>query len=479
METHVHLPGTAPYSFLLSKAKDVDGCCRQTNLPPGAFLPASLLSLRTRRILQRLVPVNSDWFFLNNFVALTNHSQLQTSLCEFNNRGLQVNPNESYADFERFDLTFEIQDAFLDRGGKSYLVALLKHNSAILEDDNVSCVEYSFGIKPDAAEDLIAAVQEVEALYSKTKIRFLASFRGVDKGKGEEKLLRLLWALIFHPKLRQYVVGLDVMGNEVARNWMPFKLLPFRFLAMYWDLGVRIHLGEAINDTIPHPWDTIFDGLDAACLALADQRQVRLGHGVYIKQLVEYLQRGSVEVPPGMQSSLFRGSVPMVVAGRILEMLRDPNMTIEVCLNSNLALMAGPVEQRKDLLHSFLCWLKQEKVNFCFGTDDPGIHGEMQFLAVTGPLCHPSHFNLRFPRNYAAWYCEYAALHVWPECSDEDMLRARARSVSAAFDQRRVDIPLQMYLVGTASVLLLCVRCLAKMCLRYLLRCVGSICGAS
>ena len=57
-----------------------------------------------------------DWVFLNSFVALTNHSQLQTSLCEFNNRGLRVNPNESYADFERFDLTFEIQDAFLDRG---------------------------------------------------------------------------------------------------------------------------------------------------------------------------------------------------------------------------------------------------------------------------------------------------------------------------------------------------------------------------
>ena len=76
-------------------------------------------------------------------------------------------------------------------------MALLKHNSAILEDDNVSCREYSFGIKPDAVEDLIAAVQEVEALYSKTKIESLASFRRVDKGKGEEKLLRLLWALIF------------------------------------------------------------------------------------------------------------------------------------------------------------------------------------------------------------------------------------------------------------------------------------------
>lgn len=196
------------------------------------------------------------------------------------------------------------------------MVALLKHNSAILEDDNVSCCEYSFGIKPDAVEELIAAVQEVEALYSKIKIGFLASFRGVDKGKGEEKLLRLLWALIF--QLRQHVVDLDVMSNEVARNWMPFKLLPFRFLAMYWYLGVRIHLGEAINDANPHPWDTIFDRLDAACLALADQHQVRLAHGMYIKQL----QRGSVEVPPGTQSSLFRCSVPIVVAGRILEMLK-------------------------------------------------------------------------------------------------------------------------------------------------------------
>lgn len=200
----------------------MDECCRQNNLPHGAFLPASLLSLRTRRILQRLVPVNPDWFFLNSFVALTNHSRLQTSLCEFNNRELRVNPNESYADFERFDLTFEIQDAFLDRGGRSYLVALLKHNSAILEADNVSCVEYSYGIKSDAAEDLIPAVQEVEALNPKVKIRFL-----------EEKLFRLLWALVFHPNLRQYVVGLDVMGNEVARDWMPFKLLPFRFLAMF------------------------------------------------------------------------------------------------------------------------------------------------------------------------------------------------------------------------------------------------------
>ncbi|DBB14153.1 TPA: hypothetical protein ACH3X3_001104 [Trebouxia sp. C0006] len=108
------------------------------------------------------------------------------------------------------------------------------------------------------------------------------------------------------------------MSNEVARNWMPFKLLPFRFLAMYWYLGVRIHLGEAINDANPHPWDTIFDRLDAACLALADQHQVRLAHGMYIKQL----QRGSVEVPPGTQSSLFRCSVPIVVAGRILEMLK-------------------------------------------------------------------------------------------------------------------------------------------------------------
>lgn len=243
-------------------------------------------------------------------------------------------------------------------------------------------------------------------------------------------------------------------------------------------MGVRIHLGEAVNDTIPYPWGTIFDGLDAACLALEDQRQVRLGHGVYIKQLVEYLDRGSVEVPAGMQSSLFTGNVPKVVAGRIMNMLRNPNMTIEVCLNSNLALMAGPVEQRKDLLHSFLCWLKQENVNFCFGTDDPGIHGEMQFLAVTGFLCAPSHFNLRFPPNYAAWYCEYAALHVWPECSDQDLLNARARSVAAAFDQRHVEIPLQMCLMGGTSVLLLCVRCLAKMCLRCLFRCAGSMWGA-
>ncbi len=174
VETHVHLAGTAPYSFLSQNAQSVDEECGEQHLPRNLLEAID-------RVVHRLKPERfSPTYFSHggptSLYGLSEHTALKTALAEFSNVGQQVDPNSTYADFARFSANFSLQDAYLDKGGRAYLVSLLKNNSAILYADNVLQVEYSFGIKPAMASMLLSAVKEVEAEYP-VKIRFLASFR--------------------------------------------------------------------------------------------------------------------------------------------------------------------------------------------------------------------------------------------------------------------------------------------------------------
>ena len=246
---------------------------------------------------------------LPTFEVLSMQDSLNTVLKEVtNSQGCHCRPDSTYDNFLEFEFKFNIGDAYIERGGQAYMVKLLKKNSEVLRSDNVHCVEYSVGIKPDTARDMIEAAKEAEKLG--VKIRFLASFRGTNQADGLKKLKRLDEACQLHKDLFDWVKGVDVMGDETIRDYMPFKVPAIKAFVEKHRLGVRIHLGEAVNPELDlaERYHTMFHGCDAAWAALDVGLKVRIGHGLYFKQLVQDLHDEKVAVPLDMQSDEFKVS---------------------------------------------------------------------------------------------------------------------------------------------------------------------------
>lgn len=371
---------------------------------------------------------------LPTFQALQNHDKLNTVLKEVqNSQGRCCCSDSTYDNFAEFQLKFAVGDAYIERGGKAYVTKLLKSNSKALKADNVIRVQYSHGIKADTARDLIDAAKEAEDAFG-VQIRFLASFRGTNASNGLAKLQELERAYERAADLEDWVVGVDVMGNEVTRDYMPFKLPQFREFICKHRLGVHIHLGEAVNPDLPlaQRYHTMFEGLDAAWLALDDplKLKVRFGHGLYLKQLVQDLRDHKVAVPSDMDSTAFQGTQKQL-ADNISKLLQHNRFALEVCLNSNLLLIRGSFDERKTFLAEFVDWLLLEKINFCFGTDDPGIHSDVPYFSEVIRVC--SCPQLFWKQGRAAWYCEWVALHLSHELNLDHVTAARVRSVNAAF----------------------------------------------
>lgn len=315
-----------------------------------------------------LFPTFSE-LFANNTVC--------GALVDFKHSQVPHNRPGTYDNFDLFELNFLLAKEYIKVGGTTYIVELLKENNNILYDDHAVRVEYSVGLKSTSAPALLEALQELERNDTDVVIRMVASFRGVDQVEDMQKLSELVTMVRDNPALRQFVVGIDLVGDELARVYMPFAMLAFLEAAQEFKWGVRIHLGEAINTEDPSWYMGMLSGLDAARLAIQRGLKVRLGHGVYLQHLIEGLQNGTVPLPDGLQSELQAASTAEELAENILQMLQGPLCTIEACLNSNLVLFRGLFEDRCDRLRKFLTWLLETKVRFCFGADDPGITGDM------------------------------------------------------------------------------------------------------
>lgn len=259
-------------------------------------------------------------------------------------------------------------------GGTRYLVELLKENNEVLYHDNVVRVEYSVGLKKSSAPALLSAMEELERNDTDVVIRILASFRGVDQAEDMQKLDELVAMLRSNSRLRHFVVGIDLVGDELARTYMPFAMSTFLDAAEEFHWGIRIHLGEAITEGNARWYEGMVLGLDAAQLAIQRGLKVRLGHGVYLQHLIEGLKDG-IPLPESLQSSLREASTASDLADRILEMLRGRQCTLEACINSNFVLFRGNISDRLNLLSDFLFWLIDNDISFCFGADDPGITG--------------------------------------------------------------------------------------------------------
>lgn len=369
------------------------------------------------------------------FEELFANTVVCAALVDFKHSPAPHNRLGTYDNFDLFELNFLLAKEYIRIGGTRYLVELLKENNEVLYHDNVVRVEYSVGLKKSSAPALLSAMEELERNDTDVVIRILASFRGVDQAEDMQKLDELVAMLRSNSRLRHFVVGIDLVGDELARTYMPFAMSAFLDAAEEFHWGIRIHLGEAITEGNARWYEGMVLGLDAAQLAIQRGLKVRLGHGVYLQHLIEGLKDG-IPLPESLQSSLREASTASDLADRILEMLRGRQCTLEACINSNFVLFRGNISDRLNLLSDFLFWLIDNDISFCFGADDPGITGDVPWSTEIAPAC-TYRLCCAFALERHGWYCEWLALHLlpfMPEAVMQDVLmRARQRSLQAYF----------------------------------------------
>lgn len=132
-----------------------------------------------------------------------------------------------------------------------------------------------------------------------------------------------------------FFCGLDIAGNELINSARPFKSLFKK--AKDAGMGLTVHAGEV-------------GGPSNVREAVVDYHADRIGHGIW-----------SIEDE------------------ELMDMLRDRNVMLEVCITSNLH--TGVV---KSLDKHPLKEIKSSGVAFCLNTDDPGVSA----LCLTDEYCN-------------------------------------------------------------------------------------------
>ena len=237
---------------------------------------------------------------------------------------LQVDPG--CCDFKNFLSKFNIYRDFYESSEAIQEVAYRAVKDAAL--DNVKYLELRFSPTHFAANkkfnetDVISWMKEAIELASKdhniivTPILTISRDFGLDMA--EKTVNRVL------QMQDRFFCGLDIAGNETINSAKPFKGL-FR-MAKGAGMGLTVHAGEA--------------GAPANVKeAVMDFHADRIGHGIR-----------SVEDE------------------EVMDMLRDRDVMLEVCITSNLH--TGVV---KSLNEHPLKKIRNSGVSFCLNTDDPGV----------------------------------------------------------------------------------------------------------